>query len=440
MFDLLIVGAGTAGCSTAFFSAKKGLKVCLIDAKKFKDVGRKICGDAVGRHHFEKLGLPYPIDVSLGQVKGIKVYSPSRSTVFKVEGEGTSGFMLDRHKFGQKLLREALNVGVEFYDSTRAVKPIVKNGFVSGVEALHRGFKTSFEAKVTVDASGFPAVVRRMLPEGFLPEKNVRAVDVQIAYREIRRLEERYPEEDYGEIYLTSTYAPGGYVWIFPRRDGTVNVGLGVQGKPGHPNPRFLLYKFLQSEPGLEGEVLDAGGGLVPTRRPLGSLVADGLMLVGDSACQVNPIHGGGIGPSMVAGRIAAEAAASALELGDTSKAGLWSYNLAYMRGYGAKQAALDVFRRFLQELTDEEIEYGMAHKVVEEKDVLRASMYGNLRLSITEKAVRVFRSLGRLGFITKLRKTSRIIDEVRRLYEEFPETPDGFKEWFSKVKVFLPC
>ena len=59
-FDVVIVGAGTGGCMTARTAAKAGLKVCLIDRKERAFIGEKICGDAVGKHHFDNLGLAYP--------------------------------------------------------------------------------------------------------------------------------------------------------------------------------------------------------------------------------------------------------------------------------------------------------------------------------------------------------------------------------------------
>jgi digeranylgeranylglycerophospholipid reductase len=49
-------------------------------------------------------------------------------------------------------------------------------------------------------------------------------------------------------------------------------------------------------------------------------------MLVGDAARQVDPLTGGGIINGMVAGRLAAQAAAEALAVRDTSSKGLESY------------------------------------------------------------------------------------------------------------------
>ncbi len=56
-FDVLVVGAGTAGCLAAKTVAEAGLKVCLVERKRREEVGEKVCGDALGEHHLKTLGL-----------------------------------------------------------------------------------------------------------------------------------------------------------------------------------------------------------------------------------------------------------------------------------------------------------------------------------------------------------------------------------------------
>lgn len=439
IYDVVIVGAGTGGCSTALFTARNGLKVCMIDVKREEDIGRKVCGDAIGRHHFDNLGLPYPWDAIINEVKGMRIYSPSRSTVFEIVGEGVSGFMLKRYEFGQSLLREALRKGVELHDSTRVLKPVIDGGSVVGVVAKHMDSIIEFRGRVIVDASGATAVLRRGLPEGLLPERDVKPEDIQATYREIRGFEDGCYDYNYGEIYLSRVYAPGGYAWIFPRSDGTVNMGVGVQYGRNYPNPKMLLYKFLHTVKGIGEEIINGGGGLVPTRRPLASLVADGFMLVGDSACQVNPIHGGGIGPSMYAGKLAAETILEAYDRGSMTARDLWMYNVRYMRSYGAKQAALDVLRMLLQSLSDEDIDYGMSIRLLSEEDVLRASMYGRVEMGFLEKLKRFTKGLGRIELLRKFRRAAKIMREARKLYEEYPRDMDGFKEWLCKSRrIFI--
>ncbi|PDM26712.1 geranylgeranyl hydrogenase [Candidatus Bathyarchaeota archaeon B24-2] len=435
-FDVIVVGAGTAGCLAASSAAEEGLNVCLIDVKSKEDIGRKVCGDAIGKHHFDNLGLKYPSGEELERkVEGVFIYSPDRKSVFEVKGEGLHGFVVNRHLFGQRLLKKALEAGADLHDSTRVVKPLIKNGVVIGVKAKKGSQVEDLYASIVIDASGMNAVIRRNLPPELGIEKEPEKEDVIACYREIRVLREQLPEPEYLRIYLNSQVAPGGYYWIFPEGENKVNVGLGVAMRKGFPNPKAQLYKYVLSQPLFEGSrVIHGGGGLVPTRRPLDRMVSDGLMLVGDVAFQVNPLHGGGIGPSMMAGRIAGKVAAEALEEGDVSTEGLWRYGVEYIREYGAKQAGLDVFRTFLQKLSDEELNYGMRNKLITEEDVLITSMGDELKLNLTEKIVRLFRNLGKIDLIMRLRKLVDLMNEIRDHYRVYPSSLTGLASWKTKA------
>ncbi|MCX8171597.1 MAG: NAD(P)/FAD-dependent oxidoreductase, partial [Candidatus Bathyarchaeota archaeon] len=401
--DVIIVGAGTAGCMAARTAAKTGLSVCLIDCKNAESIGDKVCGDAIGKHHFDNLGLKYPSGEELERtIAGIKVYSPDMETVFRLVGEGLHGFMVNRRAFGQRLLREAMDAGVSLLDLTQALEPIVEGGFVKGVIAkdLKTNTKVEIRGRVTVDASGYTAALRRKLPPDMGIETMIDRKDEVLCYREIRILKTELEEPEFCQIYLNLEAAPGGYYWIFPKKENGVNVGLGVAAANGFPNPKEQLYKFVLSKQIFEGSrLIHGGGGTVPTRRPLDSFVGNGIVVIGDAACHVNPIHGGGIGPSMMAGKIAGEVISEALEKGEPNVENLWLINVRYMKSYGAKQAGLDVFRIFLQGLTNEDINYGMKYRLIKEDDVLKAGLEGDVHLNITDATRRIFIGLGRISF-----------------------------------------
>jgi len=436
-FDVIVVGAGTGGTMAAKEAARRGLKVLLIDRKPKEKIGDKVCGDAIGRHHFDNLGLSYPKGEELESVfEGIEVYSPDLETVFKIRGERLEGFGVNRHHFGQRLLREALDAGAELMDNTSVIEPIVKDHFVRGVVVRSGGKKTSIEADIVIDASGVTGVIRKRLPSDFDVEKEILQEDLIVAYREIRELKRPIETPDYAKIYLTQTIAPGGYYWIFPKRGGNiVNVGIGVQSGQNAPNPKKQLYEYVLNQKIFEGsKIVHGGGGAVPTRRPLDCLVANGVMFVGDAAFQVNPVHGGGIGPSMIAGKIAGETAVKALENEDVSKEGLWNYNVKFMHEYGAKQASLDIFRWFLQKLSDEELNWGMRHRLITEQDILKANLGEDLRLNITEKAIRFFRGIRRLAFLQKLREVANVMKMVKQFYRNYPG-PEDFEKWRKEIR-----
>jgi flavin-dependent dehydrogenase len=132
-FDVLVVGAGTAGCLAAKTAAEKGLKVCLIDNKKKEDIGAKICGDALGEHHFKTLGLEKPQGDELEKrIEGVKIFSPDMNAVFTIEDKDFVGYILNRRLFGQWLLKKAIDKGASLLDSTQFLEPIFDGGFVVG--------------------------------------------------------------------------------------------------------------------------------------------------------------------------------------------------------------------------------------------------------------------------------------------------------------------
>ncbi|UCF59477.1 MAG: NAD(P)/FAD-dependent oxidoreductase, partial [Candidatus Bathyarchaeota archaeon] len=385
-FDVVVVGAGTAGCLTAKTIAKAGFEVYLMDRKKEQSIGDKVCGDAIGKHHFDTLGLEYPAGEELERrILGVKVYSPDMKNSVDVKGEGLHGFIVSRRLFGQRLLSRAIEAGATFQESTQAVEPIIKNHFVNGVLARNTetGNNVSVLGQVVVDASGFSAVLQKKLPYEIGVDSDSSKEDVVICYREIREVKKQIADPDYCEIYLNQTFSPGGYSWIFPEGGMKVNVGLGVSMSQGFPNPKNQLYGNVLSMPFFkDSNVLSGGGGHVPTRRPINCMVGNGILIVGDAACQVNPIHGGGMGPSMVGGTIAGETIINALEAGNVGRGNMWSYNVRYMQSYGAKQAGLDVFRLLLQRLSDEDMNFGMKYRLITEEDLLKTSRGEDARLN----------------------------------------------------------
>jgi digeranylgeranylglycerophospholipid reductase len=433
-FDVIVTGAGTGGCLAAKTAANAGLTVCLIDAKNTAAIGRKICGDAIGKHHFDNLGLREPAGIELERVmEGVKIVSPDQQTSYVVKGKMLYGFIVNRHAFGQRLVKEAVDAGAIMHDETQVVEPLMEQGFVCGVAAkdLKRGKQMTFRSSVVIEATGFPAAIRKKLAPELGIDTQVDNRDIEACYREIRQVENPLDEPTLCQIYLTQTVSPGGYYWIFPEGDTKVNVGLGVAMTEGFPNPKDRLYEHVVSQPIFKGsQVIDGGAWFVPTRRPLDSMVGNGVIVVGDAACQVNPIHGGGMGPSMIGGALASETAAKALEEGDVSREGLWSYNTGFIHDYGAKQAGLEIFRVLLQHLGDDDLNYGMNYRLLTEEDVLKASLGEGAHFTVTEKARRAFRGVKKLGVLKKLARASRLMNEAKAWYSNYPSSPQDFDAW----------
>jgi flavin-dependent dehydrogenase len=164
-------------------------------------------------------------------------------------------------------------------------------------------------------------------------------------------------------------------------------------------------------------------------------MVGNGVVILGDAACLVNPIHGGGIGPSMLSGFLAGKTIVEALEKGDANQQSLWPYNCRYNETYGAKQAGLDIFRMLLLTSRDEDLNYGMNMRLLKEEDVLKAGMGNDFHLNISETAGRVFRGLKRIRFLNMLRVTVNMMKQVKAHYSSYPKTPEGFEKWRAQTE-----
>ena len=433
-YDAIVVGAGTAGCLAAKTIAENGLKVCIVEKKPREEIGEKICGDALGEHHLKFLGLEKPTGGELeAKIDGIKIYSPDENTVFTIADKDFIGYLLNRRLFGQWILKKATDKGALLQDNMNFRSPIIEKGAVVGITAknMKTGKVAELRSKVVVDASGYFGMVRKQLPSEMGIDRDIANQDVEACYREIRQLKQETENTRFCEIYLNQKASPGGYIWIFPKGGARVNVGLGICMRGNYPNPKQQLYETAFKKPIFDGSlVLTAGSWFDPVRRPLDNMVSNGVMLVGDAASLVNPIHGGGIGPSMLSGYFAGQQIIEALSKGEPTKEALWGYNKKYIDTYGKKQGTLDIFKMFLLSCSDADLNYGMNEKLMTEDDVLKAGMGDDFHLNITETAKRVFKGLRRVGFLNRLRLTVTMMRGLSAHYNTYPTSPEGFEPW----------
>jgi flavin-dependent dehydrogenase len=438
--DVIVVGANVAGVCTARHLAERGLDVALIETQPVPEVGSRSCGDGIDVFQFEKLGLPIPRgDFILREVRVAYLCSPDRKTRFKGP---SAGIAIDRFALNQHLLALALDSGVRMYDATDALAPTVEDGRVTGI--VHRsrtsGEGGSMRASVTVDATGWRGKLRSAVPTGWPISEVVPPHETAIAYRE-----ERMRREPVDDLHVEATFdfdiAPRGVYWYADRTSTHVNVGVGMQRVPGVPNPKVVIRdKVLPLYPGLKGtEVIRANGGVIPNRRALDCPVANGMLAVGDAACQVNPLSGSGIGSSMFAAQLIAETVPVALEGSRTPTAeDLFPYARTYQRSYGADQAANQVLRSSLQAMTNAQLNRLMGSDTISEEDMVEAVRSGQMALSFGAKVKAAAKLVGDPGLIRSLTRMQRRTREARQLYQEYPESLNGLEEWAKRsAKLF---
>jgi geranylgeranyl reductase family protein len=439
-FDVIVVGAGTGGSTAARFAAEKGLNVCLIDRKPRSKIGEKICGDAVGNDIFDFLSINHPKDEELScYIKGAKLYSPNKKKCLTLLDPKQAGYIVNRLEFGQRLLNEALDAGVlQFLDKTMALDLLQKNGTVNGLQVkLENGEKVDLNTKILIDASGFYSPLRKKVRSSLI-EKEILKEDSILCYREIVKFspnDQQVDDPEYISIILDQEKAPGGYIWYFPKNESSLNIGIGAfmdyKGKVKDLYQKNVFQEFIKTS---NFEILSTGGGVVPVRRPLWSCADNGIIFIGDAACQVNPLHGGGIDPSMRAGFHAANSATNAINNDDFSINRLWDYNYNVMTSFGAEFASLDLLRIVLQSLSNEDINFGLERDLLSGEEILEISSTGSLNLSLVNMAVKAFKGISRPNLLLDLNYLRIRMKEISKLYKSFPEKIESFSVWKEKV------
>lgn len=436
--DVIVVGAGSAGCVAARRCAELGLHTLLLDRKPKKEVGQKVCGDEISKSHFEATGINIPTGQEVSSViDGADIYPPNMMNELKVrDWSDFDGWTVDRLAFGQRLLNEAIKAGVKFVPNAHVAEPTLIGDQVTGVHYRDTSTReeTTVKGKLVIDASGFAAVIRNKL-DSPLVENHIDKNDVALCYREILTLKVPLAEPEVARVFLGGKIAPQGYAWIFPKGVQEVNAGVGITGGSGRGSPKSYFDGFKDNYPLLfKSTVIDGKGGAVPVRRPLKSLVGNGVAFVGDAALQVNPIHGGGIGAGIRAGVILGEVAREAIARRDLSAKGLWTYNTRYLPDFGNRLASLEIFRRLLQGVTDEDLNFGFEKRLLEAGDLMSANRGDGLSLGIADKMKRVKRGAGRLSLLLKLQKASSLMKKISKEYSAYPSDPRGLETWEKHV------
>lgn len=444
-YDVIVSGAGTAGVVTALTIAKRGHAVLLIDRKAKERIGDKTCGDALASHHPRKLkeliGLPaIPDSIVEHTLDGIDLIAPDRENRLRLDGPTIEGFSFNRLKLGQWLLALAEKEGVEVLSSTKVMHLLIDEGNVSGVSVKLDGEDQDkkLNARIIVDATGASGMLRRQLPSSSPIDRVIDKQDMMVAWRSILETPEHtFETPNTLEIYWDQDQTLGGYTWVFPQGHHRVNIGLGLLALPGHRGPRDIFENFVKTNWEFMKKKLvtiDSSGGIAPMRRPIDTMVDDNFILVGDAACQVNPVHGGGIGPSMLGGALAGISASEALDVNDTSMGSLWSYNTRYMEGYGVKQAALDIFKVFLLRVTNDEIDFAFRKGIIKGSDLLSVSITGEMKTGSGEKFRRLISGRGNIPFLKRVSEVSKLMAQMRKIYADYPKSPKQLAAWRTRL------
>jgi flavin-dependent dehydrogenase len=445
--DVIVAGAGPAGIMTALLLARNGWRAVVLERKPRAKVGRPI-RVALEEKIFEDNDLPAPEPPELlKQPQARELLSPDGRHKLKIRSLPVVG--VDLRLLAQRLVETAEAQGVQFFFNTTVTGPVVSEGRVTGViGTTGDGRLLELSAPLTVDASGIYGVLRHELPEELGIQREIDPADVCNLWQESREINRSAvmdllaknrirPQVNVLRAGFMGPYSLFG-VYVDLECD-CVEVTVGVAHDERYPTAKELAQRYLDSHHWI-GEPIVAGGGLVPVRRPLDSMVASGFAVVGDAACQAIPQFAGGISSGLAAARMLAETAGEALQKNDPSRAALWPYNVRYQRSRGAAAANSDLFRRFLLTTSADELSAVFARGIVTVEGI--AGVMEGMPLELPKSAV-LSSALGLLGRPNLLRKLWRLTKDPLRvldLYQEYPETDDDreLDRWRREVdKIF---
>lgn len=323
MYDVIIIGAGPAGSSTARFAAKSGLKTVILDKESF--LRDKPCGGALSQRTVDLLGSKAKKSINV-DVSGIYTWSPS---FLSVRIPLKSGHFILRTSFDSALLRDAQVAGAEVFENTRATKVHLGTDHVE-VHSSHQ----SFQSRYVVLADGVHSRFARQLGiRGRWPINDM-AITVfsETPYDDDAITAQLGTEERF--LHLFFGIVPKGYGWFFPKR-GFVNIGIG--SSLGIKNATKVYQRFVShlKELGLlpsQGLTLQASKGyLIPFGHPLPMTFNKKTLVVGDAAGFVSPLTGEGLYYGITSGKLAAETLDAAL----TEECDLAIYQTKWMASFG---------------------------------------------------------------------------------------------------------
>ena len=334
--DVLVVGAGPAGSTTAYHLAQAGLDVLVVEKSTFPR--EKVCGDGLTPRAVRQL-LRMGIDTSPSAHPSPSGGAWIRNRGLRIMGGGmrlqipwpdlaeypSHGLVRTRLDFDEILAEQARKAGARLHESTTVTGPILdeRTGRIVGVRAKapgsdprDKGDVVTYRAPIVIAADGNSS--RLALSMGVQKrDDRPMGVAVRTYFTSPRH------EDDWLESWLElwdvtpdgKRHLLPGYGWIFGVGDGTSNVGLGILNTSkafGRTDYKEMLRRWLTSVPAEwqytpEHQVGEIRGAALPMGFNRQPHYDRGLLLVGDSGGMVNPCNGEGIAYAMEAGELAAD-------------------------------------------------------------------------------------------------------------------------------------
>src|SRR5215212_9441277 len=337
-FDIAVVGGGPAGLSAAYSAAKDGAKVILFE--KDESIAHSIRTSGVTWiSEMERLGIPSKF---YNPIRNYRFVSPSNDVL--IAGNDSRSCVLDLRGTYQHLAFLAAKQGVQLMVKSNVIDVIKDGHRVAGVKASTPKGRLIVRSTLVMDASGFSTSVGRKA--GVAAQYECYCDDI---------------DSTTWVLMVGQKYSDAGYAWVFPLSANRVRIGVGVGRPESNAEPLEKLHKIIEKrlkplDALREGKIqpLELHYGFIPNEGMRSTSIADGLIMVGDSAGQSNPLVLEGIRYAIEFGRLAGKVGADSLSL-NSNRESLLEYERSWKAKAESKiRSALKVQMRWVG-LTDEE-------------------------------------------------------------------------------------
>lgn len=320
-YDIIIIGAGPAGCAAALSLRNSKQSIALFDKASFPRP--KICGDGLCDRTINSLRAIsetyYHEFLRLPQIRKIE----KTALIYKART-----YLLDFNAVGYTCSRSVFdNFLFSLVQRDCPSLDVFQNTAILAIKKVDKGYqltdsnKQLYHTKLLIVANGAKSAIAQQLTGiGFSNTQN--GVAIRAYFKGISDM-----QNDTIELHYKKEYFPG-YLWIFPMNDDTANVGFGyhLQDKQRFSsNIQTLFREWIANDPKLNARFANAEqlsnlqGGLIPYNANQFNCYGDHFMICGDACSLVDPISGGGIGNALLSGHFAALQAEKCVTLQDFS-------------------------------------------------------------------------------------------------------------------------
>jgi digeranylgeranylglycerophospholipid reductase len=346
-FDIAVVGGGPAGLSAAYSAAKGGAKVILFE--KDESIAHSIRTSGVTWiSEMERLGIPSKF---YNPIRNYRFVSPSNDVL--ITGNDSRSCVLDIRGTYQHLAFLAAKQGVQLMVKSNVIDVIKDGHRVAGVKASTPKGRLIVHSTLVIDASGFSTSVGRKAGVAGQWKRYGVGAEYECYCDDI--------DSTTWVLMVGQKYSDAGYAWVFPLSANRVRIGVGVGRPESNAEPLEKLHKIIEKrlkplDALREGKIqpLELHYGFIPNEGMRSTSIADGLIMVGDSAGQSNPLVLEGIRYAIEFGRLAGKVGADSLSL-NSNRESLLEYERSWKAKAESKiRSALKVQMRWVG-LTDEE-------------------------------------------------------------------------------------